>query len=233
MTPIEMPDTPSGIARVRFDIERVDFGAHEASGRQGGVQAGWPLWTASFELERSDPDSADLWRAFFDRLRGRQRRFYAGEPARRFPKLLPQGFAGLLRAGGGAFDGSATAWSTYADPVSGNVFVYLEGMPPSIVLSTGDYMGLKWDAAGSPPGTHDRRTMVRLVLNSSTDPDGTSTLVVEPPIDPLVVPPTAVAHFDDPKCVMQLVPEKSGLGPIGAGGALSNGTIAAIQDLRA
>ncbi len=35
---LTQPETPSGIARVRFDIERVDFAAPEASGRQGGVK---------------------------------------------------------------------------------------------------------------------------------------------------------------------------------------------------
>ncbi|WP_288987646.1 hypothetical protein [uncultured Sphingopyxis sp.] len=37
-----MPELPAGIARVEFEPERVDYAAPEASGRQGGGQAGWP-----------------------------------------------------------------------------------------------------------------------------------------------------------------------------------------------
>lgn len=227
------PETPSGIARVRFDIERVDYGAPEASGRQGGVQAGWPLWSARYELDRSDPDSADLWQAFFDRLRARIRRFYAINPARRMPKLYRFGFAGLVRAGTAtAFDGAATSWSQAID-ANGDAQLTLNGLPAGLVISVGDLIGFRWDATGVGAGNMMRRTIARAVLPSVATGAGQAQITIEPPLNTALVPVGAIAHFDNPACVMQMIPEDSSLGPIGAGGALGGGTITAIQDLRA
>lgn len=229
---LTQPDTPSGIARVRFDIERVDYGAPEASGRQGGVQAGWPLWAARYEIDRSDPDSADLWQAFFDRLRGRIRRFYAIDPKRRMPKLYRFGFAGLVRAGTSTpFTGAATSWSQAID-ANGNALMTLNGLPAGFQISIGDMVGLRWDAAGLGAGNMMRRTIARAVLPVTATGAGQAQVTIEPPINTAVVPAGAVAHFDNPAAVMQLVPEDSQLGPIGSGGILAGATITAIQDLR-
>jgi hypothetical protein len=229
---LAQPDTRSGIARVRFEIQRVDYGAPEASGRQGGVQAGWPLWSARFEIDRSDPESADLWQAFFDRMRGRIRRFYAIDPTRRFPRLYRFGFGGLVRAGTAtAFDGTATSWSQSIDG-SGNALLTLNGLPAGLQLSVGDNVGLRWDAVGAGAGNMMRRTMARAVLPATANGSGVAVVTVEPPINTALVPSGAIAHLNNPACVMQLVPEDSDLGPIGAGGILSGGTVFAIQDLR-
>ena len=231
MTPIPFPETESGVARLKFDIERVDLASPEASGRQGGVQAGWPLWSASFDIDRSDPVSGDLWRAFLDRLRGRQRLFFAINPARLYPRAYPVGFGGMTRAGGGAFDGSALGWAQNID-ADGNAMLGLTGLPAGLVLNPGDLIGFKWDAAGAPAASYGRRTMARVVLPTNASGGGAATAMVEPPIDTLVVPPTAVAHLDRACCTMRLVPDKSQLGPTASGGSFGGGTIFAIQDLR-
>lgn len=231
MRPLDLPDAPSGIAQVIFEPARIDYAAPEASGRQGGVQAGWPLWAAMFELEQSDPDSADLWRAFFARLRGRMRRFFAGDPTRPFPRLYSGGFAGMTKAGGGAFGGAATAWSQAID-ADGNALIGLTGLPANFALSIGDYIGWKWDAAGGAFGNYERRTMARVVVAANGSAGGVASVMVEPPLNTLLVPAGAIAHLDRPCCVMQIAPEDSELGPIGRGGALAGGSIAAIQDLR-
>ena len=230
---LAQPETRSGIARVRFSIERIDYAAPEASGRQGGVQAGWPLWSARYEIERVDPDSADLWQAFFDRLRGRIRRFYAIDPTRRFPRAHRFGFTGLVRAWTTIpFTGVAAAWSQSID-ANGNALLTLHGLPEGLAISVGDYVGFRWDAAGAGAGNMMRRTMVRAVLPATANTGGTAVFAIEPPLNTALVPAAAVAHLDNPACVMQLVPENSELGPIGAGGILSGGAITAIQDLRA
>lgn len=228
---LTLPETPSGIARVTFEIERVDFAAPQAGGRQGGVQAGWPLWAARLEIDRSDPESADLWRAFRDRLRGRIRRFYCRDTTRPFPLAYRFGFAGLERAGGGAFDGSAVSWSQTILS-SGDARITLNGLPAGFDISLGDYIGFKWDASGAPASSFERRTIARAVLPATANGSGVAEVIVEPPIDTRVVPSGAIAHLDNPACVMQLVPEDSSLGPIGHGGILGGGTIVAIQDLR-
>jgi len=229
---LAQPDTPSGIARVRFAIERVDFAAPEASGRQGGVQAGFPLWAARYEIDRSDPDSADLWQAFFDRLRGRIRRFYAIDPKRRMPKLYRYGFTALVRAGTATvFDGTATSWSQAID-VNGNALLTLNGLPTGFQISIGDMIGFRWDAAGVGAGNMMRRTIARAVLSANATGAGQAQVTVEPPLNTSIVPAGAIAHFDNPAAVMQLIPEDSDLGPVGRGGILSGATITAIQDLR-
>ena len=229
---LAQPDTPSGIARVIFDIQRVDYAAPEASGRQGGVQAGWPLWLARYEIDRSDPDSADLWQAFFDRMRGRIRRFYGIDPKRRLPKLYRFGFGGLVRAGSATpFTGPATSWSQAID-ANGNALLTLNGLPAGLQLSVGDMIGFRWDAAGAGAGNMMRRTIARAVLPSTATGAGQAQVMVEPPINTALVPAGAVAHLDNPAAVMQLVPEDSQLGPIGSGGILAGASITAIQDLR-
>lgn len=230
MTPLVLPDAPSGIARVSFEPQRVDYAAPQADGRQGGVQAGWPLWAAEFELDRSDPDSADIWRAFFARLRGRMRRFRAGDPTRPFPKAYPSGFAGMVRASGGAFTGAAASWSQAVD-ADGNARITLTGLPAGMVIGLNDYIGLRWDAHGTA-GNYNRRTMARVVLAANANSAGVLTVMIEPPINMQVVPLTAIAHLDRPQCVMQLDPDASRAGSIGKGGELSGGTIKALQDLR-
>lgn len=230
---LAQPDTRSGIHRVQFQIERVDYGAPEASGRQGGVQAGWPLWSARYEIDRSDPDSADLWQAFFDRLRGRIRRFYAINPTRRFPKAYRFGFGGLVRAGTStAFTGPATSWSQ-SITASGDAELTINGLPAGLVVNVGDMIGFRWDAAGEPAGNMMRRTIARAVLPATANSSGVAVVTAEPPVNTALVPSGAIAHLDNPAVVMQLIPEDSDLGPIGAGGILSGASITAIQDLRA
>jgi hypothetical protein len=232
MAPLSIPDLPSGIARVQFEPERIDYAAPEASGRQGGVQAGWPLWLATYELDRVDRDSADMWRAFVARLRGRQRLFLGTDPTRAFPRATPRGFAGMNRAGGGAFPGSALAWAQNID-ADGNAVIALTGLPANLPLGAGDRIGWKWDAAGSPAATYDRRALARVVVGAVASGGGAITVTVEPPINTLVVPAGAVAHLDNPACLMRQIPDRSSIGSIGSGGALSAASLTAMQDLRA
>lgn len=229
---LTLPQTRVGIARVIFEPERVDYGAPEASGCQGGVQAGWPLWSARFELDRVEPEGAVAWRAFFARLRGRIRRFYCGDPSRPFPLAYQNGFAGLTRAGTAtAFDGSATSWSQAINS-AGDALITLNGLPAGFTISTGDYIGWKWDAAGAAVGSFERRTLARAVLPTTANGSGQALVTVEPPLNTALVPAGAVAHLDNPACVMQLVPEDSTLGAITTGAWMNGGNVLAIQDLR-
>lgn len=228
---LPLPETLSGVARTTFQIERVDFGAPQASGRQGGVQAGFPLWGARIEFDRVDPESGDIWRVFLDRLRGRIRRFYCGDPARPLPIAHRFGMLALTRAGGAAFDGSALTWAQGIN-ADGDATMVFTGLPVAFTLSVGDYIGFKWDAAGAAAGTFERRTMVRVVDLAIANDAGVMGVLIEPPLDTALVPGSAVAHFNDPVCVMQQVPEQTQLGPTGIAGTLGGGTIVGIQDLR-
>jgi hypothetical protein len=229
---LTLPQTTVGYPAIIFEPERVDFAAPEASGRQGGVQAGWPLWTARFEMDRNTPEDAALLRAFFARLRGRIRRFYCWDLSRPFPLAYPNGFAGLTRAGSStAFDGSATSWSQAINS-QGDALITLNGLPANFKIAVGDYIGFKWNAAGAPAGSFERRTLARAVLPATATAAGQAQVMVEPPVNTALVPAAAIAHLDNPRCVMQLVPEESKLGVIGTGAWMSGGSLVAIQDLR-
>lgn len=227
--PIAMPS--SGIALQSFEPEWVTYESPAAGGRLDAIAAGTPLWTAVWQTGRMGEARSDAIRAFKARLRGSTRTFLARDLARPFPAAFPGGFAALTRAAGGAFNGAATAWSQTIGS-DGEATVRLYGLPASFPLSVGDYIGWKWDAAGSPAGSYDRRALVRVVTPATGNGSGVIDVLVEPPLDTLVVPVGAIAHLDNPCCVMRLINSESKLGPVDRRKAITNGTLTAVQDLR-
>lgn len=221
MTPLEFPGT--GAALQSFEIERVDYDAPEAGGRSGGVQAGFPRWRAVWSIGRIGARRSDLWRAWLARMRGGQRRFLAGDLARPYPLAHINGFAGMTRAGGGAFDGTATDWSETIN-ADNESEVTLEGMSADLVLSNGDYIGFRWETEGD-----DRFAMVRVVVPAEADAGGEITVISEPPI-PSVVPGDAEAYLAEPCCAMKLMADTK-LDSIDRRLAVRGGTISAIQEL--
>jgi len=231
MLVLDLPEPDCGSGRVRFKVIRRDLGSTTASAIGGGVQAGWPLWRAEYQLDRMDPRSGDQWGAFLDRLRGRQRLFLGGDTARPFPAAYRNGFGGMVRAGGGAFDGSALTWAQAIDG-DGDARITLTGLPAGLELRTRDAIGFKWDAAGEAAGSYRRAAMVRLAEDATADGAGSVTALVEPPLHG-IVPVAAVAHLDRPRCMLRLVPRESDLSGVGTGSAYEGGTIVAMQELHA
>lgn len=229
--PLQPPE--SGASQQHFELERVDFGAAEASGRVGGVQAGFPLWSGIWTIGAIGEARSDEWRSFFSELRGAIRAFYGSDKRRPYPKAYPAGFAGMSRAAGGSFTGSATAWSQSID-ANDDQLLALAGLPNNFVLTTGDYVGFKWTATSEGVAGLEWRTVVRVIRGggSIANSSGNMTVKVEPPI-PNCVPAGAIAHLDNPACVMRQIIDQSKLNPIDRRGAVTGGTLAAIQDLRA
>jgi hypothetical protein len=222
----------SGAAQQSFEIERVDYGAPEAGGRIGGVQAGFPLWKLVWTIGNVGRDRSDAWRAFKDQIRGATRRFLAWDLARPFPKAyLTTGFVGMTRAGGGAFDGTATSWSETITVPDGDSQVTLHGLPAGFVLGQGDYIGFRWTATEPAVAGQTWHAPVRVVIGGTANGSGDLTVTSEPPI-PLPVPLTAVAYLDTPKCVMALDGDNSKLNPIDRTLGIRGGQITGVQDLR-
>lgn len=219
-----------GASAQSFEIQRVDFQAPEAGGYLGGVQAGFPLWAASWNLGRMGRDASDEWRAFVASLRGSQRRFYGRDLGRPYPKAYPAGFSGMTRAGGGAFDGSATSWSQAID-AEGNAVLTLNGLPASFQIGTGDYVGFRWDDGAGAPGNKERRTLMRALEPVTGNGSGVAIFSAEPPL-PSWVGAGVQAHLDNPACVMAIISGDTRLGPIDRRLAVQGGTITALQDLR-
>lgn len=196
-----------GIARASFQLERVDYEAPESSGKQGGVQAGWPRWSAEWTLGTLTVDQSDEWEAMLTAQRKAQRLALARDVRRLYPKAYPNGFAGLTRAGGGEFDGTATSWAVTVD-AEGDCHLTLNGLPASLNLSRLDYVGFKWVSVGGTPGVYDRFTMVRLSSPVAASVGGVAIATVEPAL-PTPVPAGAIAYLDRPACLMKLVSDQT------------------------
>src|SRR4051812_42592962 len=108
--PRAMPLT--GPASQVFEPMDVNLESPDLSGALYAVALGTRRWQAQWTLAKSlGKQGSDTWRGFLDSLNGSARTFLGHEFGREFPRLYRNGFAGQLRAGGGAFDGSLTAWS--------------------------------------------------------------------------------------------------------------------------
>lgn len=214
---------PSGVAAEHFEPSRVDYQSPTADGRVMGVTAGFPLWRARWTLGATISRAAsEQWRAFVARCRGGQIPFYAGDVGRPFPLSCPNGFGGLTRAAGGAFDGTATGWSVNADRDKPT----LTGLPAGMALTVGDYVMWKWTTSTEP-----RRSLHRVVEDASADGAGAAAVLVEPPL-PTLVPVAAVADLARPVCIMKLNTAETRLGEK-TRSLRVDGVIAGVQDLRA
>lgn len=227
---LTMPEL--GIATQAFEPEEVDAVAPERSGYLGGVTLGFPVWRARWELSRNLTRTAsDEWRAFFARLRKSKRPFVAHDRDRLFPKAYPDGFRRMTTVAGTPFTGAAASWSQAIDS-DGEALVTLTDLPSGFAMTLGDYIGFRWDAAGSASGSNDRRTMARLVAASTADASGTLIALVEPAVPTGVVPANATAHLDRPGCIMKMQPGDSGPAPLDRRQKIAGGTLTAVQDLR-
>lgn len=229
--PLAMPE--SGMSQQAFEPQRVDYAAPEAGGRLGGIQAGFPLWAATWSVGRVGQAKSDEIRSFLAELRGATRWFYGRDLARPYPKQYPDGFSAMTRFNGSAFDGSATSWSQSVNSDDDQLLT-LNGLPSGLVLGTLDYVGFKWTATDDEVAGLEWRALVRVVRGGGgmASGGGSLTVKVEPPI-PSCVPSGAVAHLDKPSCVMKQVTTQSSLDPVDRRLAVRGGTIVGIQDLRA
>jgi len=215
----------AGPSQQEFEPRRVDFETAETGGAAYGIGAGLPRWQAVWTLGQAmSKAQSDEWRAFVASLHGSGRSFLGRDYERPYPKLYAS-FAGMTRAGGGAFDGSLTSWSqTIA--ANGEALVTLNGLPAGFQLSTGDYMDLRWTTLAT-----ERRHLVRMLEPKTANGSGViADISVEPAIHVLVVPGAAVAHLDEPACVMRLLPDTE-IGAMARRGVVG-GRVVARQDLR-
>lgn len=210
---------------------QVGYQTPETGGALYGITAGNKRWRGEWTLAQAMQDiQSDEWRAWIDSLNGPTRRFYGQDYERPFPRLYKLGFGGLTRAGGGAFDGSLTSWSqtitTPTDPSEAQALLTLNGLPAGFQLSVGDYCDFRWTTSGVA-----RRSLVRSLENATANGSGViANVSVSPPI-PTVTPGGAVAHLDNPACVMRLKSDECSVTPMDRRRVVG-AKIVAIQDIR-
>lgn len=218
--PLTLPS--GGVASQSFEISRVDYASPEVGGRIGSVQAGFPRWRMSLQLDVMSRDERDAWRAFLDLLDGSARTFYASDYLRPYPADYLAGFAGMTRATGGAAfpsDGACSSWGVNAD----RDLLTLGGLPANMTFKAGDLVGFRWSTS--------KRTVVRAMAAAQASTNGIVDLPIRPAL-PSLVPNGAVAYLERPQFLMRISTSETSLGAedsvSGAGG-----TIVAAEDLRA
>jgi hypothetical protein len=230
--PLEMP--MRGASMQYFEPRTVDYLAPETGGYLGSIAAGADLWSAEWQIGRIGARSSDVWRAWAARVAVHRRRFLGRDLSRPYPlKYVESGFYRMTQAdGSGPFTGAAAGWSQAIDE-DDEPQLTLTGLPAGLILQTGDYVGFRWDSDDADAGANDRRALVRVLEGMwFADASGAVTLPIVPAVPVLTVPAEAVAHLDNPACVMAFVPGDRRLGPIDRRLAITGGTITAVQDLR-
>ncbi|WIA58089.1 hypothetical protein N6H05_09945 [Sphingobium sp. WTD-1] len=215
-----------GVEGLTFQPQREDLVAPETSGRMGGVQIGWPRWSLSMNLANLEFPVADEWIAFYRSRRGAQRMFLGYDLSRPYPTAHCKGFRNMLTVSGTPFMGAAGAWTQSVD-AQGDAVLTLEGVPSGLKLGRGDYIGFKWDSVDPDDIGADRRFLVAVTTGSQADADGTISVVVEPSVHD-VVPAGAVAHLDNPMCLMKLLDDTK-MPRIVISHAEAGGVISAVQ----
>lgn len=140
--------------------------------RAGGVAvvdtALYHPWRATWvSPRRYKKDDLLAIRAWFNSLRGGIFNFLAHDPARPYPRNYPSGVSHLSRAGGGAFDGTATVTAVTATTIA------LSTLPANFVFMAGDYISLV------KSGKYSLHQIMEAVTGNGS---GVATVTVEPPV---------------------------------------------------
>jgi hypothetical protein len=139
--------------------------------RAGGVavvETGGATWRATFmSPPRYKKDDLLLIKAWFNSMRGGTFNFVAHDASRPYPRAYPSGFAGMTRAGGGGFDGTAQVTAVTATTIA------LSTLPASFVFEPADYISLVKSG---------RYSLHQIMEAVTSDGSGLATVTVEPPI---------------------------------------------------
>lgn len=159
--------------------------------RGGGTQVaniGPDLWAMSYQTVPLSLEQGMIWHAWLQSLRGGARLFKAWHPLCRYALAYrTAGYGGLTRAGGGAFDGTATlsAIATERDVVT------ITGLPAGFVFSVGDMISVPFASTG--------RALLRVVEAATASGAGSATPGVEPFV-PLAVATGVTVDLTRPWC---------------------------------
>lgn len=190
--PRDMPERADGImplSSAEFDIVYDITKAPTRGGRLQRAGVGSPLFAMNFvSIAMLYYDALD-YQAWLNSLRGGQLLFKAWHPHLRYPTgYKANGFTGLTRVGGGAFDGtcSVTGFAVSLDQIT------LGTLPAGFTINRGDMVSMAW---GSTQLLH------RVIAGGAAGGGGGLVLTIEPtlPIS-FSLSPSVTANFLKPWC---------------------------------
>lgn len=186
-----------GVGPMRFVLQRTEAITPERSGRLASVAMGWPVWRLEADFPAITDETAVQIEAWIASLRGMSEGFIGHDVRRWYPASYPGGTLPLTRYGGAAFDGSASSFSLDGT----RSIVTLNGLPSSLAISAGDFIGFKGGAGFT------KRACVK-VIEGGTAVNGVLAITVEPAVRAIVSTWASVtAHLDKPGCNMKLLPD--------------------------
>lgn len=212
--PRDIPDVRFR-APIKFEplYDQVRAISHGGSPQVG--ELGPDLWSVQYETVSMREAQASAFEAWLSSLRGGQRFFKAWHPLRQYALAYPRGYAGLMRAAGGSFDGSATL-DSISVPLDAAT---LSGLPAGFKFSAGDFI--------SYAHAEGRQRLHRVIEPAVASGLGIATVSVEPRLTPSP-PPSAEVALVKPWCVVSL--EKSSVS--WAAGRRATATFSGTQVLK-
>ena len=145
----------------------------------------WMLEALTVPLNPADSLPLEAW---LQSLSGSLRDFIWVDLRRRLPQAYPGGIGGMVRHGGGAFDGTATVTAISETGVT------LSGLPSTFELREGDAVGLE---EGDTYGLHT-------ILEGAVAVAGVASLTVDPFVKTNLFTTAATARLVDPRLRMML-----------------------------
>ncbi len=128
---------PCGVQSVTLEPSYSQAMNRSRSGEVGVLELADPRWQAQIAYAPLDRERFQAMRAWLDSARGALVRVLVHDALQPYPLLYPKAvLEALSRAGGGAFDGTATVTAL------GPTGVTLGALPPNFALKAGDYVGL-------------------------------------------------------------------------------------------
>jgi hypothetical protein len=147
----------------RFELNEASSVSRTLGNVPLAMQLADPRWMFSISTQPLKPDQADEVAAWWETLRGGGKSFLAHDMRRNYPINYAGGVSALVRAGGGAFDGTAKVAAVTTNTITiGDATGFL---PASFVLKAGDKIGLV--SAGVTPRYSVHRVVEDVTANGS------------------------------------------------------------------
>lgn len=189
--PLPFP-TGAGFLEGEFTLGEVQAVNTLRSGAVQAMELGDSLWSGRFVTSLCDARQRGRWQAWKAALNGSIGTFVAYDPEKQYPLAYGESVLALLRAGGGAFDGTGTlaAWTATTLQIS--------GLPAAYQAADGDMVSFPWNGG---------RALHMVVGDTAASAGGVLNVTVMPPVRTAPAPAgSASVALVRASCLMRLKP---------------------------